>query len=119
MERGGKYLIMKRKQSLFPINSLHFELTSNCNMRCVHCYNNSGVNNLLQDAMTPQKWIDFAQYLVNRGGVYETILSGGEPFLLGDVVIKIMDILNEIGEKSCYEWYSIKNCTLCYSLQFG
>lgn len=95
---------MNKRISLFPIDSLHFELTSHCNMRCVHCYNNSGINKSIQDSMTPQKWIDFAKYLVNKGGVYETILSGGEPFLLGDIVIEIMDILNELGEK---RWFSL------------
>lgn len=104
MEQGGRCLIMNKKTALFPIDSLHFELTSHCNMKCVHCYNNSGINNFVQDTMTPQKWIDFAKYLVDKGGVYETILSGGEPFLLGDSVIEIMDILNELGEK---RWFSL------------
>ena len=90
---------MNKKTALFPIDSLHFELTSHCNMKCAHCYNNSGMNNSVSDAMTPQKWIDFSKYLVEKGGVYETLLSGGEPFLLGDTVIKIMDILNEMNEK--------------------
>ena len=95
---------MNKREKLFPIDSLHFELTSHCNMRCMHCYNNSGINNLIKDSMTPQKWINFAKYIVDKGGVYETILSGGEPFLLGDTVIEIMDILNEFGEK---RWFSL------------
>ncbi|WP_253292576.1 radical SAM/SPASM domain-containing protein [Blautia sp. MSJ-9] len=95
---------MNKRTELFPIDSLHFELTSHCNMKCAHCYNNSGINNTIQDPMTSQKWIDFAKYLVNKGGVYETILSGGEPFLLGDTVIEIMDILNEVGQK---RWFSL------------
>ena len=95
---------MNRDPILFPIDALHFELTSHCNMKCAHCYNNSGINNLCLDLMSPQKWIDFAKYLVDNGGVYETILSGGEPFLLGDAVIEIMDILNEIGKK---RWFSL------------
>ena len=68
---------MNRDPILFPIDALHFELTSHCNMKCAHCYNNSGINNLCLDLMSPQKWIDFAKYLVDNGGVYETILSGG------------------------------------------
>lgn len=31
---------------------------------------------------------------MKHGGVYEYILSGGEPFLLGDGLFKIMDVLN-------------------------
>lgn len=93
-----------KRKALFPIDSLHFELTSHCNMKCAHCYNNSGTNNSVRDSMTVQKWIDFAKYLVDKGGVYETILSGGEPFLLGDNVIEIMDIINELSEK---RWFSL------------
>jgi len=80
--------------NLFPIASLQFELTSHCNVECKHCYNNSGVNNEMEDAMTAEKWISFAKYLAERGGVYETILSGGEPLLLGESLFKIMDILH-------------------------
>lgn len=95
---------MYHESATFPIASLHLELTSHCNMQCVHCYNNSGANNSAPDAMTSEKWIAFARYLVEQGGVYETILSGGEPFLLGDTVLEVMDILNETGKK---RWFSV------------
>lgn len=82
--------------STFPLSSLHFELTSKCNAFCRHCYNNSG-NQSVCDAMTPEKWIDFSRYLVSKGGVFECLLSGGEPFLLGDSLFEIMDILHDDG----------------------
>lgn len=81
----------------FPLSSLHFELTSRCNAFCKHCYNNSGLNNKDSDAMTPDKWVSFSKYLVEHGGVFECLLSGGEPLLLGDKLFEIMDILNDDG----------------------
>lgn len=81
---------------IFKILSLQFELTSCCNMYCRHCYNNSG-NSENIDMMTPNKWIEFAKYLVKCGGIFECILSGGEPFLLGERLFKIMDILHNDG----------------------
>ncbi|MBO5372299.1 MAG: radical SAM protein [Lachnospiraceae bacterium] len=78
----------------FPIAALQFELTSHCNLACKHCYNNSGIHNI-SDAITPKKWIAFAEYLVEHGGIFECILSGGEPLLLGDDLFQIMDILHE------------------------
>ena len=78
----------------YPLSSLHFELTSHCNAFCKHCYNNSGTNNII-DAMTPEKWIDFSKYIVDKGGVFECLLSGGEPLLLGDKLFDIMNILHE------------------------
>lgn len=80
----------------YPLSSLHFELTSRCNAFCKHCYNNSGINNN-EDAMTPKKWLEFSKYLVNKGGVFECLLSGGEPLLLGNSLFDIMDVLHEDG----------------------
>jgi len=93
LEKAGLF----SKLSSFPLASLQFELTSHCNAACKHCYNNSGVNNNIPDAMTPQKWILFAKYLVEHGGVFECLLSGGEPLLLGDDLFELMDILHDDG----------------------
>jgi len=80
----------------FPIYSLHMELTSKCNALCRHCYNNSGWNDV-DDVMTPEKWLNFTQYIVKQGGVFECLLSGGEPLLLGNRLFDMMDILHEDG----------------------
>lgn len=80
----------------YPLSSLHFELTYKCNAHCRHCYNNSGEGSA-SDLMTPQNWIDFSKYLVERGGMFECLLSGGEPLLLGEKLLDIMDILHDDG----------------------
>ena len=85
------------KENIFPIASLQFELTAHCNMFCKHCYNNSGTANGVADAMTPERWLAFAKYLVDKGGVFECLLSGGEPLLLGDKLFEIMDVFHEDG----------------------
>ncbi|MBE6394962.1 MAG: radical SAM protein [Lentisphaerae bacterium] len=78
-----------------PLN-LQFELTENCNLRCRHCYNRSGLKSHI-DAVSPEKWIDFCQHLVSGGGIFQVTLSGGEPLLLGDKLWKIMDVLHRDG----------------------
>lgn len=88
---------MHKTSDGFPISCLRFALTNHCNMYCRHCYNNSGACNNIPDEMTPQKWIDFAHYIVAHGGVIECHLSGGEPFLIGDKIFDIMDILHDDG----------------------
>ena len=87
----------KYKKDGFPISCLRFALTSHCNMYCKHCYNNSGACNSVPDEMTPQKWIEFSKYIVAHGGVMECHISGGEPFLIGDAIFDIMDILHDDG----------------------
>lgn len=76
--------------------TLQFELTSKCNVFCKHCYNDSG-NNVCSDRMTPQRWLDFSKNIVSLGGIFECILSGGEPLLLGDKLFEIMDVLHDDG----------------------
>ena len=83
------------KKLAFPM-TLQFELTRNCNLKCKHCYNASGIKSF-KDDMTPEKWIELSKYIVSKGGIFECILSGGEPLLMGDTIYEIMDILHDDG----------------------
>lgn len=47
--------------------------------------------------MTPQKWKEFSNYVVSKGGIFQCVISGGEPLLLGDDLFDIMDILHNDG----------------------
>jgi MoaA/NifB/PqqE/SkfB family radical SAM enzyme len=75
--------------------SLQFELTGQCNLKCRHCYNRSG--ELPLDAMTAERWKKLSKELAAHGGIFECIISGGEPFLLGEDLFAIMDILHDDG----------------------
>ena len=79
----------------FPL-TLQFELTRNCNVRCRHCYNRSGIQSF-HDRMQPENWINLAHYIVSKGGIFECILSGGEPLLLGNYLFDLLDILHDDG----------------------
>lgn len=79
----------------FPL-TMQFELTENCNLMCKHCYNSSGIK-YFKDNMSVNKWIEFSKYITMNGGIFQCILSGGEPLLLGDNLFKIMDILHDNG----------------------
>lgn len=80
----------------FPL-TLQFELTTHCNVKCKHCYNNSGVTNNIKDKMTSDEWKKFAKYIVTKGGIFQCVISGGEPLLLGNDLFEIMDILHDDG----------------------
>lgn len=81
------------KKFLMPIG-IQYELTGACNLRCKHCYNRSGDPDI-QTRMTPKDWLDLTQHIVEHGGIFQCILSGGEPLLLGESLLEIMDIFNE------------------------
>lgn len=91
----------------FPL-TLQFELTTHCNVRCKHCYNNSGVANTKKDRMGASEWKEFAKYLVKKGGIFQCVISGGEPLLMGDDLFEIMDILHNDGTS----FLVISNCFL-------
>ena len=79
----------------YPI-TLQFELTGQCNLKCKHCYNRSGDADR-KTLMTPEKWCELSRQIVNDGGIFQCIISGGEPLLLGDKLFDIMDILHYDG----------------------
>lgn len=81
----------------YPI-TLQLELTGACNLDCKHCYNRSGDKDRVQfTRMTPEKWKDLAHEIVCDGGIFQCIISGGEPLLLGKHLFEIMDILHDDG----------------------
>ncbi len=49
------------------------------------------------DVMTPEKWKNLARQIVSDGGIFQCIISGGEPLMLGRHLYEIMDILHDDG----------------------
>jgi MoaA/NifB/PqqE/SkfB family radical SAM enzyme len=78
----------------FPVG-IQFEITAKCNLSCKHCYNRSDIRSI--DIMTIKNLIDVVDDIIESGGIFQCIISGGEPFLLGNSVFKIMDPLNKNG----------------------
>lgn len=78
----------------FPLG-IQFELTSQCNLYCKHCYNRSSSDRL--PLLNKQNWEDIVKDIINNGGIFQCILSGGEPLLLGDDLFDIIDPLHNDG----------------------
>lgn len=49
------------------------------------------------DVMTPEKWKNLARQIVSDGGIFQCIISDGEPLMLGRHLYEIMDILHDDG----------------------
>ena len=84
-------------KSIFDNKRLHLHLTNKCNLRCPHCYMNSGVaseNELTTDEikMLCKNFVDMGGYLVS--------ITGGEP-LLRDDFFEIIEYISNIGLKIC------------------
>lgn len=88
---------------LYDLTGFYAEITSACNLRCLHCYNDSGI---LKDQIS---FNDFEK-IVNEFDDPDTsiTLSGGEPLLHPD----IKRFLDCLGEKSFNNSLIITNATL-------
>ena len=86
--KSGKYPQEYQK----PIGC-QLELTHECNLRCLQCYNCSGAK---RPEMSVKQWMGVARQMADMG-VFECVISGGEPLLLKDDLYKIMSILDDAG----------------------
>ena len=79
-EREGE-VIPKKASERKPI--VVWNITRECNLKCVHCYNDSGVGKKCNDATTEEAKAvldDLADY-----GVPSVLFSGGEPLMRPDL----------------------------------
>lgn len=74
------------------INTIWFELTQNCNMKCLHCYEGE-IHKASLDILTLDDWESIIVQLRNTG-VKNVILIGGEPTLYSNIK-EILLLLNK------------------------
>lgn len=77
---------------------MQFELTYRCNQRCIHCYNQSGGDNNFKEGLSLERWKELA-HEAGKLGVFQCVMSGGEPTILGEGLFEIMDILDSYNIK--------------------
>ena len=66
--------------SFFDI--VYIELTRGCNLRCIHCLNNSGKKN--DDELAKEEWIELIKKFASYG-VQEIRFTGGEPLIFSGI----------------------------------
>lgn len=90
-EREGE-IIPKKASERKPI--VVWNITRECNLKCVHCYNDSGAGRKCNDASTPEAKAvldDIAAY-----GVPSILFSGGEPLMRPDL-FELMEYAAGVG----------------------
>ena len=97
----AQHISLMEQQGLYPREfqmpvTLQFELVAECNLRCKHCYNRSGEGHS-ETRLKIDDWLALAQDLRRHGGIFQCILSGGEPLLLGNDLFTLMDALDADG----------------------
>jgi|GEM_PF-2397236 len=79
--------------------TLQFEITYRCNLRCIMCYNSSGILGGFASKvseLTDEQWLKVAEEGCKMG-VMEVIISGGEPLLRRRLVFRLLDLFKQHG----------------------
>lgn len=77
-------------------HQLSFDITNKCNLRCLHCFNNSGENIVMDDELSDGEVLDFMHSLTNLK-IYNLCFCGGETLLRKDLIIECLKILTASG----------------------
>lgn len=82
--------------NLIGPHQLALDITNKCNLRCLHCYNFSGENNVIECELSDNEVLDFVNSLKSIR-LYNMCFCGGEPLLRKDLIIKCAKILSDNG----------------------
>lgn len=74
--------------------SIEIEVTDKCNFNCSFCYNNSKNIRAFDDEDIFNKWFPFFDLVIKSGGVFQIIISGGEPLIYKEDIYKILKLIS-------------------------
>lgn len=92
------------------ISMIWIELTKYCNLRCLHCYAESGPIVFNPNTVAKDKWVDVVRDAYDLG-CRSIQFIGGEPFLVKPLLYSLISTAKEIGYQNI-EVYT--NATLIY-----
>ena len=72
------------------------DITNKCNLRCLHCYNSSGENDVIKTELSDHEVLEFMKSL-STINLYSLCLCGGEPLLRKELIFDSLKILTENG----------------------
>lgn len=79
------------KKSDEKLSGVMIHITNRCNLACIHCYNNSGVNDGEVVEITHKEWLDFVKAAL-ESGISHLEISGGEPLLEVELLKDILHL---------------------------
>jgi len=88
-------VVSSLQKMVFPMRFFWFEVTPRCNLRCIHCYNESGpeLPHIIYDK---EKMIKIMQRMYDYG-CKNIHFIGGEPLILGELLGELIICARKIG----------------------
>ncbi|AIS51558.1 radical SAM domain-containing protein [Thermoanaerobacter kivui] len=77
-------------------HQLAFDITNKCNFRCLHCYNSSGENIVVNNELTDEEVINFIKE-IGEMKLFNVCFRGGEPLIRKELIYKCAKLLIEAG----------------------
>ncbi|MDP1510553.1 radical SAM protein [Paenibacillus sp. CMAA1739] len=77
-------------------HQIAFDITNKCNLRCLHCYNNSGDNIVSTNELSDSEVMDFIED-VGKMELFNFCFCGGETLLRKDLICKASSRLKSLG----------------------
>lgn len=89
------------KDSVFTIGpyQIAFDVTNKCNLRCLHCYNSSGENNVINNELTDQEVLEFVGDLLPMK-LLNFCFCGGETLLRKELIYDCVKMLSNCGVRT-------------------
>lgn len=81
-----------REQLKAPLQ-VALDITNKCNLRCLHCFNSSGENQVVETEMTDDEVLSFIDSLVPMQ-LYNICFCGGEPLMRKELLLKCIKKLS-------------------------
>lgn len=82
--------------NLIGPHQVALDITNKCNLRCLHCYNFSGENNVVDSELSDDEVLTFINSLTSIKP-YNVCFCGGEPLLRKNIITKCAKILSDNG----------------------
>lgn len=73
---------------------MSLDITNNCNLRCLHCYNYSGENICIKDELIDDELIKVINDVAQMD-IFNMCFCGGEPLLRKDILLKLVKMLSD------------------------
>lgn len=89
-------MINKYSEIIKAPHQISFDITNKCNLRCLHCFNNSGENDVINDELTDEEVMEFITSITPLQ-LYNICFCGGEPLLRKELLYKCIKKLKESG----------------------
>jgi len=87
---------LKHARVLRGPHQMAFDITNRCNYRCLHCYNLSGENLIVDNELDDKEILEFIKDVLELKP-YNLCFCGGEPMLREDILCEATNILATNG----------------------